>query len=959
MFCGDRLAAQSDRVVLTPAPGYSITWDGNNGGFRDPEPGAGPAANDALASSGTVAFASSSFLPGGIHDAINVNDGYYGNSSSWIADFTVPDPEPFVGLSFGRTVPVGSIAWSRDNGDDAERTPPGPFTDRAVGVYTLQWTRVSFPDAFTPETGDANTGWVTLGTVEYLPGADSVLFAAHLRHRFDVAFEGAAIPATGLRLRVSDVGICVDEIEVNPPADPVPPISSLIAVQAAPGFGFSWDGNDGAFHDPGSPALAPDNRGLASRGTVAFGSSEFGAGVHLVSHINDGRYGNSWSWIASPGDPTPFIGLDFGELIEVRNIAWSRDNGDDAGDCCGGELRDRALGTYTVQITRVAAPGVATPETGDAATGWVTVGIAEYKAEGLAFRPHLRHSFDVGEGGQPVAATGLRIRVSDPGMALDELEVNVNPALQALADGLIVLESEPGYTLTWDGNDGEFFSPNPGAGPPDNVALAARGATAFGSGQLFPPGSIHAMPNVIDGLYGNSASWIPGPEEVDPAVDPGSEPFIGVRFAGPVAMASLAWGRDNGNNPGDCCGGQLTDRWEGTYTVQVTTVADAGVATLETGDPATGWVTVGAVTYTGAAAPNFNPWLRHRFDLARGGEPILATAVRLRVSNPGVCIDEIEVNPVTGVRPAIEIAAAPGYSVDWNGNQGRFSTDTSPAFAPDNAALASRGSVAFGSSEFGADVHLIAHINDGRYGNSRSWIARFTDPVDPDPFIGVRFPGLLELRSIAWSRDNGDATDCCGGELTDRAVGTYTLQVTTVALPDLNTPEAGTPDQGWVTLGTVTYTGQEDSRFRPHLRHRFEVRANGQPIPATGLRVKVSDPGMAMDELEVNVGLADEGEALSLVGTNGVRITWDGNDGDFYDPGMGRWRRIISARQSGRDRLWKFRIRGGRSPDRAHQRRVVWQQPELDCRLPAAGSGAVHRAVLWRTVDLRQHRLEP
>jgi hypothetical protein len=30
--------AQSSRVVITPEPGYTITWDGNNGGFSSPEP---------------------------------------------------------------------------------------------------------------------------------------------------------------------------------------------------------------------------------------------------------------------------------------------------------------------------------------------------------------------------------------------------------------------------------------------------------------------------------------------------------------------------------------------------------------------------------------------------------------------------------------------------------------------------------------------------------------------------------------------------------------------------------------------------------------------------------------------------------------------------------------------------------------------------------------------------------
>jgi hypothetical protein len=881
--------AQSERVRIEAEPGFAIVWDGNNGGFSSGDPGVGPGENEALGSKGTVAFASSSFLPGGVHDAINVNDGYYGNSSSWIADFTVPDPMPFIGLRFGRTVNIESVAWSRDNGDDVERTPPGPYTDRAVGVYTLQITRVTDPDETTSETGDAASGWVTVGTIELMPGADGPLFSAYLRHRFDLSAEGGALAATGLRLLVSDVGLCIDEIEVNPPSDPNPPISDFITVQAASGFGVGWDGNDGAFRNPETPAAVPDNRALASRGTVAFGSSEFGAG-HLMANVNDGFYGNSRSWIAHFGtpDPDPYIGLDFGEEIVVRQVAWSRDNGDDVDNCCDGEATDRALGVYTVQITRVGTPETATTETGDPATGWVTVGTVEYKAAGDVFRPHLRHAFSLTEGGQPLRATGLRLKVSDPGMAIDELEVNVNPALMALAEGLIVLTPEAGFTLEWDGNDGDFFSPAVGAAAPDNAALAARGATAFGSGQLFPPGSVHAIAHVIDGLYGNAASWIPGDQEVDPEVNPEDGAYVGVRFGETVPVSSIAWGRDNGNNAGDCCGGQLTDRWEGTYTVQLTTVSDPGVATAVTGDSATGWVTVGTVTYTGSAAPDFNPWLRHRFDVARDGSAIPATALRLLVSGPGTCVDEIEVNPAEATRAPIEVVAAAGYLLEWNGNQGRFSTTHAPASAPDNEALASRGTVAFGSSEFGGP-HVIAHIHDGLYGNDRSWIARFTEPVDPDPYIGLRFGRTVDIRNVAWSRDNGnDMERTPPGPYEDRAVGAYTLQITTVPEPGVETVEATEASSGWVTVGTVTYTGQEDLRFVPHLRHKFDVAGtNGLPVAATGLRIKVSDAGMAMDELEVNVALAEEGEVLELQGFHGVHIAWDGNDGDFYSPDDG------------------------------------------------------------------------
>ena len=168
-------------------------------------------------------------------------------------------------------------------------------------------------------------------------------------------------------------------------------------------------------------------------------------------------------------------------------------------------MKDRALGTYTLQVTQAANAGKDTPETGDPTTGWVTVGSLTYLAAGPAFTPYLRHLYSVARGGAPINATGLRIKVSDGNMDIDEIEVNTNSALEALADGLIVITPQPGFSLNWDGNDGDFFSPNPGASAPINDALAANGSTAFGSGQYFPNGGIHDIDNVIDGVRRRSA----------------------------------------------------------------------------------------------------------------------------------------------------------------------------------------------------------------------------------------------------------------------------------------------------------------------------------------------------------------------------------------------------------------------------------------------------------------------
>ncbi len=852
-------SAQSSRVVIESAEGYSITWDGNNGSYNNPESGAMAPDNAASFLQGTFAFASSSFLPGGVHDAINVNDGFYGNSSSWIADFTAdpPDTDPYIALAFNRTVQITSVAWSRDNGDYVGRSP---FADRTVGVYTLQFTQDPFPNEFTAESNNPSTGWATIGTVEYLPGPNDLFFSAYLRHSFDVTLaNGSAISATAFRIKVSDVNIAIDEIEINPPADPNPPLSQLLLVSSASGYSFSWDGNEGSFAEPSDGTGVPQNVARANTTTV-FASSEAG-GNRLISHIHDGRYGNANAWgpVQDGSDTTPFVGFAFDEPVALNNVSWGRDNRNIS--------TGNALGTYTVQFTQTSNPDASTMDTGDPATGWTTLGVVEYKDSGVAFQPHQRHRYQIATaGGAPIPATGLRIVLSSDDIVLDEIEINTNLAIEL---GLVQIQAQPGFTVVWDGNNGDFYSPAAGAAAPENEALASTDAEAFGSGEL--GFGIHLINKVNDGLYGNLSSWIGN------AAESGFfEEFVGIRFNRTVEIESIAWSRDNGNIPEDCCGGTLTDRSIGTYTVQFTRVATPGLDTFETGDADSGWATLATIEYLGSAPPDFSTHLRHRFDVSESGSPIAATGIRIVVSDPATAIDEIEVNPpAPPTEMPIKIASLAPYSIAWDQNVGLFQNPAAGATAPANAALASQGTVAFGSSELDLDTHYIQSVNDGLYGNSSSWIADFING-DPNPFIGLRFNRVVTLQSIAWSRDNGNDTERDPpGPFTDRALGVYTLQFTQVSNPGTGTQDTGNPATGWRTLGTLTY--QEGSLPHSHyLRHRFDL-ASDESIEATGIRILVSDPNIAIDEIEVNPI-----ENLIVASVPGYSIRWDGRQGDFY-----------------------------------------------------------------------------
>ena len=71
--------------IITNAPGYVITWEGNDG--VNPTPPNVP-TNIASASQGAIAFASGQLGPqigAAQHYATNLNDGFYGNTQSWIS----------------------------------------------------------------------------------------------------------------------------------------------------------------------------------------------------------------------------------------------------------------------------------------------------------------------------------------------------------------------------------------------------------------------------------------------------------------------------------------------------------------------------------------------------------------------------------------------------------------------------------------------------------------------------------------------------------------------------------------------------------------------------------------------------------------------------------------------------------------------------------------------------------
>ena len=322
-------------------------------------------------------------------------------------------------------------------------------------------------------------------------------------------------------------------------------------------------------------------------GASAFAKDLIAGGAypqHTIPHLNDNTFGNSNSWIGDT--PTSFAGISLGATpISVGRIAFGRDN--------TATYFDRTAGIYTIQYTTVANPNASTLD-----ASWTTLGTITHAGGGPSLiSTSRRHAWNF----TPVLATGFRIQTPD-GACIDELE------LAPFAPAPFTLQATGGTM---------------GAG---NIAL---GGVAFAF-DVLPGYAAHSIPHLNDGIYGNANSWIGN----------SADSFAGVSFASAQTIDHLAFGRDNSPF--------YTDRAEGTYLVQYTTVPGANETT-----PDASWTNIGALNIDPADP---NRALRHEYSF----DPVAgATALRI-VAPTGAAIDELEVYvvPEPGSAMTLLIGAA-------------------------------------------------------------------------------------------------------------------------------------------------------------------------------------------------------------------------------------------------------------------------------------------------------------
>jgi len=85
------------------------------------------------------------------------------------------------------------------------------------------------------------------------------------------------------------------------------------------------------------------NVGLSSNGTKARASSTLpGYVIHKLEHLNDGKHGNSHSWISNE-NAAGWVELELPELTTIDRIEWGRDR--------EGQFSDRVATSYRIEVS--------------------------------------------------------------------------------------------------------------------------------------------------------------------------------------------------------------------------------------------------------------------------------------------------------------------------------------------------------------------------------------------------------------------------------------------------------------------------------------------------------------------------------------------------------------------------------------------------------------------------------
>jgi len=324
-----------------------------------------------------------------LHNQAWVNDGAYGNGSSWIAGAA----NAWVKLDLGRTSLVEGIRIGRD------RT--AKYDDRDPGQFQV-WVAQSDVYAAGDEASDA---------AEYVKVFDSSTeaFSGNILGAETLTVRFPQVSARFVKLVVASGAAAIDEVEVFG--------------QAGVGFGSAAAPTGVATCRPGASEIACTARPFDTSSDLAWSGNGYAkpavaqdtivdAPVHVPENINDGAYGNGASWIG--GSAGAWVKIDLGRAVSVTRLRFGRDR--------VGTFDDRDPGQFEVWLAEADAVYAAGDDTGDE---------REYSPAFLSaahtFTGTLTGPENVVVDFPATTARYVKFRALEGGAAIDEVEVFGTP----------------------------------------------------------------------------------------------------------------------------------------------------------------------------------------------------------------------------------------------------------------------------------------------------------------------------------------------------------------------------------------------------------------------------------------------------------------------------------------------------------------------------------------------------
>lgn len=742
------------------------------------------------------------------HAVANINDGVYGNPSSWIGGA----PLSALGINLGATpVTIGQVAFGRDN--------TGQFADRWTGLYNIEVTTTPNPGISTPENA-----WVRLGTADLTNGAVPLAGKRRL-----ISF--APIAVTGVRLLTQSTNsssVAVDEFEVYDGS----------AIPSPAGLELSHSGS-------GVPYGSSFHYGIVTEG-VAFtrsfriyntGSSTESLSVSLSGGQSADFALNTSGMPASlaPGGVATFsIALTATQpgarsttlQINAMTVTLTGTGGDGTPPSVshanvvheitsvGSAVVTYAPATVSDNLDPAPLVSYSHPSGSSFPMGSTLVTVTATDASGnigtATFTVTVRFPLPVLIDQSGTAYSG-NLAASGSAFAKDHIAIAPH-TVSSVKDGVF------GDASSWiAGSSSTFIGINLG-GTPVTIGKLAFGRDNTG-----------AATDRWSGIYTIQFTTVPNPHDGTPDAswhDLGTLDYSTLPQTGLFSLPARrhVWRV----HPVQATGLRLR------VSTTVGFGSQAAIDELELYAP--GDQTAPILTTT------------NQFVLIPAGQ----SSINVNLNGTATAADDTDPAPVVTYSPASGSAFARGTTTTitttatdavGNSRSATFTLTVTGAsllaqggsFAPANLAT---GRPAFAKDQIGIAPHAITNINDGIYGNPNSWIAGTNDT-----FIGINLGATpITLNRVAFGRDN---TAVHG----DRWPGTYILQSTTVPNPD-----ASTPDGSWTTIETLDYstlpqTGSFDFPARRHLWAFADV-------PATGFRLKITSPPalsvpVAIDELEL------------------------------------------------------------------------------------------------------------